>query len=802
VCFAMKKKLINFKDKLLVKAKQVFEFIKKHPFKSFFYTLGAGFLFLIFLIFLIYFGAFGKLPTKAYLKQLKNPITSTLYASNKEAIGYYYLQNRSNVDSTQLLPALKNALIATEDSRFYSHKGIDYRSYARVLVKSILLGQNAGGGSTITQQVAKNIFGRQRQFFLSTPINKIRELFIARRLESIYTKEDILLLYFNTVSFGENLYGIEKASQRFFDKPPEKLTVTESATLVGLLKAPTYYNPRNNPKRAVERRNVVLSQMEKYGFLTSEEKDAAIVPLKLNYQLPQKSSSFSSYFKDLVAEEFLVWAEENPADDGHIYDLEADGLSVYTTLNISIQEYAETALNLQIISLQKLMDEYWEAATIEGGKDGLIKKLINQNLDVKSLKNQGKTAEQITEFIQQKKNRKFWEVGKGYKNQLQTLEDSITKSINRLHASVLVLSSTTGRIMGYVGGIDYGFSQIDNIKTPRQVGSTFKPITYLAALEAGQDPCNYYDNRLLTYSKYEDWQPRNAGGGYGGSYSMHGALTNSINTVSVAIQLRTGVERVLAQAKKMGIEAELPPVPSIVLGTADISLLEMVTAYASIANGGNKIKPFAIERILDDNGTVLYEAKPAYYGRVAINQHIKELQKMMRQVVTSGTASRIWGYDIPYNLIGKTGTTQNNGDGWFIGSSPELVVGSWVGTYDKRVQFSTTRMGSGANTALPIVASIFKNLSYWKRPILTNFQYDFDYFPCPPFLEFNATEAYEFAKADTLYLQNLRLKDSLDILSRMPLVIDSIQGLTPIQIKGDSIVIDSLRTNVNKVLEN
>ncbi len=801
-CFAMKKKIINFKDKLLIKAKQFFEFVKKHPFKSFFYTLGFGFIFSIFLILLIYFGAFGKLPTKAYLKQLKNPITSTLYASNKEAIGYYYLQNRSNVDSTQLLPALKNALIATEDSRFYSHKGIDYRSYARVFVKSILLGQNAGGGSTITQQVAKNIFGRQKQFFLSTPINKIRELFIARRLESIYTKEDILLLYFNTVSFGENLYGIEKASQRFFDKSPEKLTVTESATLVGLLKAPSYYNPRNNPERAVERRNVVLSQMEKYGFLTSEEKDAAIVPLKLNYQLPQKSSSFSSYFKDLVAEEFSVWAEENPADDGHIYDLEADGLSIYTTLNISIQEYAETALNRQIISLQKLMDEYWDAATIEGGKDSLIKKLVNQNLDIKNLKDQGKTAEEINGFIQQKKNRKYWLVGEGYKNQLQSLEDSISKSISRLHASVLVLSSTSGRIMGYVGGIDYGFSQIDNIITPRQVGSTFKPITYLAALEAGQDPCNYYDNRLLTYSKYEDWQPRNAGGGYGGSYSMHGALTNSINTVSVAIQLRTGVERVLAQAKKMGIEASLPPVPSIVLGTADISLLEMVTAYASIANGGNKIKPFAIERILDDNGTVLYEAKPAYYGRVASNQHIKELQKMMRQVVTSGTASRMWGYDIPYNLIGKTGTTQNNGDGWFIGASPELVVGSWVGTYDKRVQFSTTRMGSGANTALPIVASIFKNLSYWKRPILTNFQYDFDYFPCPPFMELQATEAYEFAKADTLYLQNLRLRDSLDILSRMPIVIDSIQGLVPIPIKGDSIVIDSLKTNLNEVLKN
>lgn len=794
-------KIKSLKHQLFLNAKNVFHFAKKHPFKSIFYVLGAGFVFSLFFILLIYFGAFGKLPTKEYLKQLKNPITSTLYASNNEAIGYYYLQNRSNVDSTQLTEGLKNALIATEDSRFYSHKGIDYRSYGRVFVKSILMGQNAGGGSTVTQQVAKNIFGRQKQFFLSTPINKIRELFIARRLESIYSKEDILLLYFNTVSFGENLYGIEKASQRFFNKPPEKLSITESATLVGLLKAPSYYNPRNNPERAEVRRNVVLSQMEKYGFLTTEEKAAATIPLKLNYQLPQKASALSSYFKDLVADEFSKWAEENPADDGHIYDLEADGLSIYTTLNTSIQKYAESGLNSQLTSLQKLMDQYWEAATIEGGKDSLLQKLLRQNLAVKALKNQGKSKKQIDSFIQQKKNRKYWIVGKGYQNRLQTLQDSIANSISRLHASVLVLSSTSGRIMGYVGGIDYGFSQTDNIQTPRQVGSTFKPITYLAALEAGQDPCNYYDNRLLTYSKYDNWQPRNAGGGYGGSYSMHGALAGSVNTVSVAIQLRTGVEKVLAQAKKMGINSELPAVPSIVLGTADISLLEMVTAYASISNGGNKIKPYAIERIVNDQGTVLYEAKPVYGDRVASTHHVKELQKMMRQVVTSGTATRLTGYGIPYNLIGKTGTTQNNTDGWFIGASPELVVGSWVGTFDKRVHFSTTRMGSGANTALPIVANVFRNVSTWKNPILTNFQYNFDYFPCPPFIELEATEAYEFAKSDTLYLGRLRMRDSLEILSKMPIVIDSVQGITPMQMIIDSMRIDTLKTGLKQELE-
>jgi len=790
----------RLKSILLGRVKGFFKFLRKHPFKSFFYLIGLGIFSLGVFILLIYFGAFGKLPTKEYLKQLENPITSTIYASDNEPIGYYFLQNRSNADSTQISKYLKEALVATEDSRFYTHSGIDYKSYGRVFIKSILLGQNAGGGSTVTQQVAKNIFGRQKQFFLSTPINKIKEVFIAKRIESIYSKEEVLLLYFNTVSFGENIYGIEKAAYRFFNKPPEELSLSESATLIGVLKAPSYYNPRTNPERATTRRNVVLSQMVKYGFITEEEMQAAKIPLVLDYQQPKKVAS--SYFKDMVADEFTKWAEANPAEDGHIYSLEADGLSIYTTINPTIQKYAEKALNRQVENLQILMDQYWDAATTEGGKEALLNTLVDQNLKVKSLRSQGKKESEIEAFIQQKKKRKYWVVGKGYEGKLQSLKDSIEKSINRLHGSVLVMSSTSGRILGYVGGIDYGFSQIDNIKTPRQVGSTFKPITYLAALEAGQDVCSYYNNNLVTYEEYENWQPRNATGGYGGSYSMHGALANSINTVSVNIQLKTGIERVLAQAKKMGIESTLPEVPSIVLGTADISLLDMVTAYASISNGGNKIKPYAIERIIDEDGVVIYEAKPKYGDRVAGYTHVKQLQKMMEGVIRSGTGLRLTGYGIPYNLIGKTGTTQNNGDGWFIGASPEVVIGAWVGTYDKRAQFSTTKMGSGSYTALPIVGSVFHDLSTWKRPILTNFKYDFDYFPCPPYLEMNAKEAFEFAKSDTLYVQNLRIQDSLRVLSELPVPMDSLLGNNPILIKSDSILKDSTAVDINTLLKN
>ncbi|MFY9243314.1 MAG: biosynthetic peptidoglycan transglycosylase [Polaribacter sp.] len=263
--------------------KRIFFFVRKHPFKSVFYAIAACLASFIILISLTYISVFGKLPTKDFLLQLKTPLTSTLYNSNKEQIGFYYLQNRSNVDSTEIPKVLKDALIATEDSRFYEHKGIDYKSYGRVFVKSVLLRQNAGGGSTLTQQVAKNTFGRKNHFLFSTPINKIKEVFIAKRLEDIYSKDEILLLYLNTVTFGESIYGIEKAAFRFFNKAPKKLSVSESATLVGLLKAPTYYNPRRNPERAVIRRNVVLQQMVKYGYLTLEEQEKAKIPLKLNY---------------------------------------------------------------------------------------------------------------------------------------------------------------------------------------------------------------------------------------------------------------------------------------------------------------------------------------------------------------------------------------------------------------------------------------------------------------------------------------------------------------------------------------
>ena len=761
------------------------QFIKNHPFKFALYCFLSGFGAIVLFIFLIYVGAFGKIPSKEYLKDLKNPVTSSLYDDKGELIGYYFLQNRSNIDASQITPEIKNALIATEDVRFYEHNGIDYTSFFRVFFKSIVLRENAGGGSTITQQVAKNLFGRQKRFFLSTVVNKISEMIVANRLENIYSKDDILLLYFNTVTFGENLYGLEKATKRFFNKSPENLTLSESALLVGLLKATTSYNPKNNPERSIERRNVVLGQMEKYNYITPEDAARAKeTPLKLNYVPEKKVSSYSSYFKEYISEEFNEWAQNNPAPDGHIYSLETDGLQIHTTLKSSVQKSAERALVDQINRLQVLMNQYWRSVTTEGGKDALIDQLIGNHKVVKRMRVNSVSESKIAKYVAEVKDRKYWKIGEGYVNMPLSLKDSIIRSVNRLHASVVAMNSKTGAILGYIGGIDYGYSQTDQIRFKRQMGSTFKPITYLAALEAGEDPCNFYNNDLITYPDYDDWKPTNADAKYGGSYSMHGALANSINTVAVALQIKTGSRNVRKQAEAMGIDSGLKTVPSMVLGTSEISLLKMVRAYAAISNGGEKIKPYAIAKIIDEHGKTIYKAKPKTYGRVASERNVMLLQKMMEGVVRGGTAGRFNSYGINKNIIGKTGTTQNNRDGLFIACSPELVVGSWVGPLDVRVQFTTTNQGSGANTALPIVAAVFKDINAWRTPFLTNFSYDFQYFPCPTYSYARANEAYMAAKSDSTYIDRLLERDSIARAERQFLQLekmrmDSIQKANP-----------------------
>ncbi len=769
----------NTMTKLLNALRSTGNWMLQHKIRTIFYLFCGSLVSLLLLILSIWLGLFGRLPSTDSLRHLRNPVATTIYGANKEVMGSFYLQNRSNVDSAEVNQVLRDALVAVEDIRFYEHNGIDYRSLGRVLFKSILLADaSSGGGSTITQQLAKNAFGRKKRFFLSTPINKIREMFIARRMEKVYSKDEILLLYLNTVMFGENLFGLEKASQRFLNKPPLQLELSEAALLVGLLQAPNAYNPRRNPERALARRNIVLSQMYKYGKITEDAySKAKESPLKLNYQPPKFTATYAAYYKVFLREEFETWAAKNPKPDGSVYDLDSDGLKIYTSLYPAIQQSVEKAQEGNMRRLQQVFDGNWDV-TLEGiTRDSFLQKLMWQDQYAKDLRARGLTNAEIEAKFKSAGEKMIW-TWDGFKTVEMNFRDYIIHELTRLHSGVLALDNRSGRILAYVGGNDYDYSQYNQIQLPRQVGSVFKPIVYLAGLQKGLSPCDFYANERRTYSRYEGWTPRNADGRYTGSYSMWGALANSVNTVSAEVMLATGIDRVISLAQRAGISSEIPKVPSIVLGTPELTLQEMVGAFAFIANGGGAVTPYSIVRIEDENGQEIYARPTTNVTRREAPESFQQVRKMMRAVLTEGSAARINAYSIPYNIIGKTGTTQQNADGWFIASSPEVTVGAWVGTLDKRVHFKSTRLGSGSNTALPIVARVFADLSLWRTPLLTDFTYTIPEFTCVASSELPPEEARLLVpnqrgaaeKADTVKL------DSVNKLP--PPEIEPVQSLT------------------------
>ncbi len=736
-------KIETLLSKFKSQSKRSWKWVKTHKMRTFLYLMGTGLGMILLLLLMIYLGVFGRLPSADFLKHMKNPVASTIYGSNKEVVGHYFIQNRSNIDSSEVNEHIRNALVAVEDIRFYEHHGIDYRSLGRVLVKSILLSdQGSGGGSTLTQQLAKNIFGRRKTFVIGMFVNKAKEMMIARRLENIFTKDEILLLYLNTVSFGENLYGLEKVAYRYFNKKPQQLTLDESALLVGLLKAPNAYNPRKNPERAMARRNVVLSQMYKYGkideptYLAAKEKKT-----KLNYQQPKNEASYAAYYKEYLRKEFQAWAEKNPKPDGSLYNLDTDGLSIYTSLHPSIQRSAEKAMQRHMERLQAQFDKNWDVTAGQISRDSFLLKVMYQDKYIRELQAQGLSDQQIRQSFDKLGEKRIWDWDGGFQSEEMTFRAYITHELTRLHAGILALDNSNGKIMAYVGGNDYNYSQYDHVQLPRQAGSTFKPIAYLAGLENGLSPCDFFENQLKTYARYEGWTPRNANGQYGGSYSLWGALAHSVNTVSAEVILNSGVNRTLQLANRMGIQSELPKVPSLVLGTAEVSLQEMVGAYAYIANGGGKVQPFSILKIEDENGNLLYQATYNVFKKEEVPEAFQQIQQMMRAVITEGTGKGLQNTPIPYKLIGKTGTTQNNSDGWFIASSPEVTIGAWVGNLDKRVHFKSTSLGSGAHTALPMVARTFGDLSLWRKPILSDFAWSIPPFDCVASSELPAAEA-------------------------------------------------------------
>lgn len=679
---------------------------------------------LIFILFYgsIYYGFWGKIPTIKSLETLKQSQATEVLDSNSDLIGKFYVFDRQSITYKQFPEHLVKALIATEDIRFYDHDGVDNKSLARVFFKTILLSNEAsGGGSTITLQLAKNLFGRKDHGFLSIVVNKITESIVATRIEKIYSKEDILTLYLNTVPFPDNTYGIESASRKFFNVHTKDLSPSQSATLVGTLKANSYYNPRVYPERAQNRRNVVIGQMKKYGYLSPE--DALAVsnePLILDYRSYDPNQGLAPYFRAEIKRQLdtLLLSDAFKKPNGETYNMYHDGLKVYTTLDNTLQQYAENAMKTHMKALQAQYEKAY------GSKAPWLKNKQAYNdakkrlPAYKKLKKAGLTEKEIETELAKNHDVELFDWDKTEIKQLSTL-DSLEHYLKFLNAGMISMDPTSGAIKAYVGGIDYQYFQYDHVsQSKRQLGSTFKPIVYTAALESGIEPCAYFPIKTVTYTDVNNWTPKNTGGNYDEdlNYNLKYALSNSINTIAVKVLNETGIPEVINQAQLMGITSPLEKVPSIALGTSSLSVLELAKAYTSYVNESKPTLPIFITKIEDKDGNVIasYDnLNPKRKTEKAFSNTTRQVMlEFMKETVNNGTAQRLrTHYQFGNDLAGKTGTTQDNKDGWFVAIMPKLVTITWVGNDNHQIGFSSTFIGQGANSALPMFANYLQQLN-------------------------------------------------------------------------------------------
>ena len=735
------------------------------------FTTAVGILSLLLFCIAVYQGAFGPLPTYAELKDIKNYNASEVYADDGVILGKYYIENRISADFEEITPNLINALIATEDARFFEHRGVDLRAFLRVVIKSILLfDESSGGGSTLSQQLAKNLFPRQHYGPLTLPVAKIKEMLVARRLEQVYSKEQLLNLYLNTVPFGENVYGIKVASRKFFNKAPEKLRTEEAAMLVGMLKANTRYSPVRNPERALTRRNTVINQMAKYAYLSQKEADSLkSLPLELDYRRDGSNRGLATYFREHLRQVLEETLQDIKKADGTPYNLYTDGLKVYTTINSRMQRYAEEAVEEQMAKIQAAFDEHWKDRIPWGNEDNL-RKAVQQTVRYRQLKKKGLSKKQIEEIFNRPVHMNIFDWEKGNISKIMSPLDSVKYYLTLLNTGFLAIEPGTGLIRAWVGGIDHQFFKYDHIKSKRQVGSTFKPVVYASALQNGMLPCEYTQNQRLTYTTPDNkqWTPKNADGKYEGVYSMEGGLSHSINTVTVQIMQRSTLDSVRQLAAQMGITSPIIPMPAIALGAVEASLWDMVRVYGTFANRGKRPDLHYLDRIETRDGKLLAEFQrpnPRYFKTILREDHAAMMIKMMESVVDSGTARRLkYEFRLYNDIAGKTGTTQNHTDGWFLGFTPKLVAGAWVGADDPRIHFRSMRLGQGSKTALPIWGRFmskvfedpeFKPMKYAKFPPLVDTTWAL--MQCPPFLE----EMPVIAGLQTDYQQNPTLYNQL-----------------------------------------
>ena len=666
----------------------------------------------------IYFGLWGKLPSKKDLSDLKQQQATQILDINNDLLGKVYRLDRQNITYKQFPKHLIDALIATEDARFYEHDGIDSRSLFRVFFKTILQAdKSSGGGSTITLQLAKNLYGRKDYGYLSIVVNKLRESIVASRIEAIYSKKEILTLYLNTVPFSDNTYGIESAAQKFFNKTTQDLNLAEAATLIGSLKANHSYNPRLFPERSQLRRDVVITQMLKYNYITEKEAEEAMQNnILLDYQYYNPNQGIAPYFRAQVIKEANKIIAENKLvkANGKGYEIYTDGLKIHTTLDINLQQHAEAAVKKHLTKLQKAFEEAYGNLAPWKKDSTLIYKTLKTTAYYKHLKQQKLSEQQLQDSLKLKRKIKVfnWE---GNQTKNLSVLDSITHYLKFLNTGMLSVEPQTGGIRAYVGGINYNFFKYDHItQSKRQVGSTFKPIVYTTAIENGMPACTYYSNKAITYTDVDNWKPKNASKNNPSdlNYSLETALSNSINTIAVKVMHDTGIEKTIDMAKAMGITSSIEPVPAIALGVSSFSVLELATAYTTFVNQSIPSQAYFITKIEDKNGKLLYQHKPKTSTQKAYSDHTRQIMlEMMKETVNSGTARRLRStFNLPNAIAGKTGTTQDNKDGWFVGITPNLVNIIWVGN-DQQIGFKTTRQGQGAKSALPIFGYFMQALN-------------------------------------------------------------------------------------------
>ena len=736
------------------------EATKKKISKWFWILVISPFALLMFLVLLVWM--FADIPSFAELENPDNKLATQIIAEDGEILTTFHIENRTYVSYDELSENLVHAAVATEDVRFYRHSGIDFIGLGRVLFKTILLSNSSqGGGSTITQQLAKTLYPRAEMekkipgiYHIKMVWTKLKEWITAVKLERDYTKDEIMTMYLNSIFFGSGAYGVRAASETFFGKKPSELTIEESAMLVGMVNKPTRYNPALNPDKALVRRNFVIGQMEKAGYFDDQAKAAGVkttafrdsirqIPIELNYQVQDHNSGHAPYFRDMVrrvmsakkpkrssysvpedytadslswaTDDLYGWLEKNKKADGTPYDLDRDGLRIYTTINYKMQKYAEEAVQERMRDLQadfrkdlrhktnKPFSNDIDAPT----RDRLMQQARKWSDRYRVLKKKGLNDSQIFKTFSEPVNMRVFAYNKkGYIDTTMTPDDSIRYYKSILRTAFVAMEPGTGHVKAYVGGPNYRYFKYDNVRQgKRQVGSTIKPFLYTLAMQEGLTPCTKVTNVPVTFLTPggETWTPRSTDKEewIGKTVTLKWGLTNSSNNISAFLMKQYGPEAMADMMKRMGIQSHVDEVPSLCVGPADLTLWEMVAAYNTFPSRGVYVTPLFVTRIEDRQGNVLSEFTNR--KREAIAESTAYLMvNLMEGVVQGGTASRLrYRYNLTGEIAGKTGTTNDNSDGWFIGYTPTLVAGVWTGAEDRQVHFQSITYGQGAHMSLP-----------------------------------------------------------------------------------------------------